>query len=206
MYRCRKWIFLSIFLISILTLNILTYSMLVYHKEPQGWTHSLSVKNMNDDDALPFMVIGTAIDIQVIPFEQQVVQGDLLEVNVTVFDNGNAVGNAKIKLTLNQLSTEFETTQFTKLQPGIYKTSFNTTSLTIGLWSLTAEVQAGGDTHYAEASVTIIESPESERSQNPVFFIISVVGICIGAIGFVYLASTELLGTRKKKKKRRKKR
>jgi hypothetical protein len=145
------------------------------------------------------------VDVTVIPFEKQVVKGDLLEVNVTVFDDGNAVGNARIKLTLRQLSQEFETTQFTKLQPGVYKTSFNTTVLTIGQWSLTAEVQAGGDTHYGETSVAITESPERETSENPVFLIIAAAGMCIGAVGIVYWTSIELMGKGKKRKKRKKK-
>lgn len=205
MYRNKKWIFFSIFLIYTLTLSILIFSMPIYPNEPQGWTHSLSVKTINDKDSKPFMVIGNAIDVQVIPSEKQVVKGDLFEINVTVFDNGDAVGNARIKLTLSQLSTEFETTKFTKLQSGVYQTSFNTTSLTIGKWSLTAEVQAGGDTHYGESSVTIVESQESEKSQNPAFLIISILGISIAAVGLVYWASTELLGLGKKKKKRKKK-
>ncbi|MFX1519565.1 MAG: hypothetical protein ACFFCD_06575 [Promethearchaeota archaeon] len=203
--RSRKWTFFTIFFISTLTLTILTYSTLVYPEESQGWTHSLSVKTINDEDATRFKVIGTAIDVQVIPFEKQVVKGELLEVNVTVFDKGNAIGNAKIKLILKQRSTEHETTDFTKLQPGVYKTSFNTTVLTIGQWSLTAEVHAGGDTYYGTASVAITESPEPETSENPVFLIISVAGICIGTVGLVLWTSIELMGKRKKRKKRKKK-
>jgi len=204
MYHNRKWIFISIFLVSTLLLNILVYPTLAYPKESSEWTHSLSVKPSIDTNSKPFMVIGTAIDVQVIPFENQVIIGELLEVNVTVFDDGDAVGNARIKLTLKQLSTEFETTQFLKIQTGVYQASFNTTSLTIGKWSLIAEVKAGGDTHYGESSVTIISSPQRETSDNLMFLIIAVAGICIGAVGLVYVSAIELFGTRKKKKRKRK--
>ena len=87
----------------------------------------------------------------------------------------------------------------------MYQTSFNTTSLSIGKWSLTAEVHAGGDKYHGESSVTIVESQESEKSQNPAFLIISILGISIAAVGLVYWASTELLGRGKKKKRRKKK-
>ena len=144
--------------------------------------------------------------VTVTPYQNQVVKGDLLEVNVTVFDNGDPVGNARIKLTLSQLSREFEVTSsmFVKLQTGIYKTTFNTSSLAIGTWSLTAEVQARGDTYYGQSSVTIITSPEMETSENPVFLIIAAAGICIVAIGLAYVSVIELFGTRKKKKRKRK--
>ena len=91
MYRNRKWILISI-------LFVLTISLSIYPKE----THADVVVN-------------------VIPFENQVVKGSMLDVNVTVFDNGDPVGNARIKLTFSQLSTEFEVTSsmFAKLELGV---------------------------------------------------------------------------------------
>lgn len=176
MYRNRKWILISI-------LFVLTISLSIYPKE----THA-------------------DVAVNVIPYENQVVKGDLLEVNVTVFDNGDPVGNARITLTFSQLSTEFEvpSSMFAKLQTGIYKTTFNTSSLAIGKWSLTAEVQARGDTHYGQSSVAIIESPERETSENLVFLIIAAAGICIGVVGLAYASAIELFGTKKKKKRKRK--
>lgn len=176
MYRNRKWILISI-------LFVLTISLSIYPKE----THA-------------------DVAVNIIPFENQVVKGTMLDVNVTVFDNGNPVGNARIKLTFSQLSKEFEvkSSMFAKLQPGVYKTTFNTSSLTIGTWNLTAEVQAGGDTYYGQSSVTIINPPERETSENPVFLIIAAAGICIGAVALAYVSAIELFGTRKKKKRKRK--
>jgi hypothetical protein len=145
--------------------------------------------------------------VNVIPFENQVVKGSMLDVNVTVFEDGVPVGNARVKLTFSQLSTEFEvsSSMFAKLQPGVYKTTFNTSSLAIGMWSLTSEVQARGDTHYGQSSVTIIESPKRQTSENVVFLIIAAAGICIGAVGLAYVSAIELFGSRKKKKKRKRK-
>jgi H+/Cl- antiporter ClcA len=73
------------------------------------------------------------------------------------------------------------------------------------MWSLTSEVQARGDTHYGQSSVTIIESPKRQTSENVVFLIIAAAGICIGAVGLVYVSAIELFGSRKKKKKRKRK-
>lgn len=176
MYRNRKWILISI-------LFVLTISLSIYPKE----THA-------------------DVAVTVIPYENQVIKGELLEVNVTVFDNGDPVDNARIKLTLSQLSTEFEVTssKFSKLQSGVYKTTFNTSSLTIGTWSLTTEVQARGDTHYGQSTVTIMESPKRQTSENLVFLIIAAAGICFGAVGLAYVSAIELFGTRKKKKRKRK--
>jgi hypothetical protein len=144
--------------------------------------------------------------VTVVPYENQVVKGELLEVNVTVFENEDPVGNARVKLTFSQLSTEFEvsSSMFAKLQLGVYKTTFNTSSLTIGKWSLTAEVQARGDTHYGQSSITIMESPKRQTSENLVFLIIAAAGIGIGAVGLAYVSAIELFGTRKKKKRKRK--
>jgi len=69
---------------------------------------------------------------------------------------------------------------------------------------LKAEVQAIGDTHYGQSSVTIINSPERKTSENPVFLIIATAGICIGIVGLAYVSGIELFGTKKKKKRKRK--
>jgi hypothetical protein len=144
--------------------------------------------------------------VNVVPFENQVVKGSMLDINVTVFENGDPVRNARVKLTFTQLSTEFEVTSsmFAKLEPGVYKTTFNTSSLAIGKWSLTAEVEARGDTHLGESSITIMDSPERETSENIVFLIIAAAGICAGAVGLAYVSAIELFGSKKKKKRKRK--
>ena len=78
MYRNRKLILISI-------LFVLTISLSIYPKE----THADVV-------------------VTVVPYENQVVKGTMLDVNVTVFYNGDPVGNARVKLPFSQLSTEYE--------------------------------------------------------------------------------------------------